>query len=163
VTLHRPSNVDERSKLAELVTALTEVSRQLQLVFPIHPRTRKRLEEHGLLGQISGNANIRVIEPLGYIEFMNLVSRCTIAITDSGGLQEETTYLGIPCATLRENTERPITVTEGTNRLLKPHELVGGTSAALEGQWPTGSRPARWDGQTALRAVESLQRRLRAA
>ena len=163
VTLHRPSNVDERGKLAELVAALTEVSRQLQLVFPIHPRTRKRLEEHGLLGQISGNANIRVIEPLGYIEFMNLVSRCTIAITDSGGLQEETTYLGIPCATLRENTERPITVTEGTNRLLKPHELAGGATAALEGKWATGSRPARWDGQTALRAVESLQRRLRAA
>jgi UDP-N-acetylglucosamine 2-epimerase (non-hydrolysing) len=162
VTLHRPSNVDARDKLGELVAALVEVSRQLKLVFPIHPRTRKRLEEHGLFGQISGNTNIQVTDPLGYVEFMNLVSGCTIAITDSGGLQEETTYLGIPCATLRENTERPITLTEGTNRLLKPRELSDGTRAALGGNWPTGSRPDRWDGKAALRAVESLQRRLRA-
>jgi UDP-N-acetylglucosamine 2-epimerase (non-hydrolysing) len=162
VTLHRPSNVDARDKLGELVSALVEVSRQLELVFPIHPRTRKRLEEHGLLEQISGNTNIKVTDPLGYVEFMNLVSGCTIAITDSGGLQEETTYLGIPCATLRENTERPITLTEGTNRLLKPRELAEGTRAALDGKWPRGSRPDRWDGKAALRAVESLQRRLRA-
>src|SRR6201988_3137156 len=103
VTLHRPSNVDDRETLEELVNALAQVSRALTVVFAIHPRPRKRLEEFGLLDTVTGNGAIRVTDPLGYVEFMNLVTRCTIAITDSGGVQEETTYLGIPCATLREN------------------------------------------------------------
>ena len=158
VTLHRPSNVDERDKLTELVGALVQLSRELTVVFAIHPRTRKRLEDFGLLGLITGSSGIRATEPLSYIEFMNLVIRCTIAITDSGGLQEETTYLGIPCATLRENTERPITISEGTNRLLKPAELVAAAQEALDGKWPKGRRPERWDGRTAGRAVESLGR-----
>ncbi len=127
-------------------------------MFAIHPRTRKRLEDFGLLGLITGSSGIRATEPLSYIEFMNLVIRCTITITDSGGLQEETTYLGIPCATLRDNTERPITISEGTNRLLKPAELVAAAEEALEGKWPKGRRPQRWDGHTAERAVESLGR-----
>ena len=160
VTLHRPSNVDEREKLAELVSALVQLSHEMQVVFAIHPRTRKRLEDFGLLRLITGNSAIRATEPLSYIEFMNLVIRCTIAITDSGGLQEETTYLGIPCATLRENTERPITISSGTNRLLKAAELVAAAEEALEGKWPKGRRPERWDGHTAERAVESLGRLL---
>jgi UDP-N-acetylglucosamine 2-epimerase (non-hydrolysing) len=158
VTLHRPSNVDERDKLAELVSTLVQLSREMPVVFAIHPRTRKHLEEFGLLGLISGSDGIRATEPLSYIEFMNLVIRCTIAITDSGGVQEETTYLGIPCATLRENTERPITILEGTNRLLKPAELVVAAEDALNGKWPKGRRPERWDGRTAERAVQSLRR-----
>src|SRR6202035_2896089 len=103
---------------------------------------------------------IILTEPLSYIEFMNLVMGCTIAITDSGGVQEETTYLGIPCATLRENTERPITLTEGTNRLLKPSGLVAAAKEALRGQWRAGQGPALWDGHAADRAAVSLKRLL---
>jgi UDP-N-acetylglucosamine 2-epimerase (non-hydrolysing) len=157
VTLHRPSNVDEREKLAELVATLVALSRELQVVFAIHPRTRKRLEDFGLLTAITGTPAILPTEPLSYIEFMSLVTGCTIAITDSGGVQEETTYLGIPCATLRENTERPITVTEGTNRLMQPRGLVAAAREALERRWPVGRRPALWDGQTAKRAAQSLR------
>ena len=119
VTLHRPSNVDARDKLTELAEALVALSRELTVVFAIHPRTRKRLEEFGLIDDLARTSDIRITEPLSYIEFMNLVMHSTIAITDSGGVQEETTYLGIPCATLRENTERPITITDGTNRLVQ--------------------------------------------
>lgn len=158
VTLHRPSNVDERDKLAELVAALLELSGDLKVVFAVHPRTRRRLEEFGLLGEITGAQAIRVTEPLGYVEFMSLVMGSTIAITDSGGVQEETTYLGIPCVTLRENTERPITVTEGTNRLVKPAGLVAAAGEAVAGKWPKGKRPALWDGHTAERAARSLQK-----
>ena len=157
VTLHRPSNVDEREKLAELVTTLVALSRELRVVFAIHPRTRKRLEEFGLLEAITGTRDILATAPLSYIEFMNLVTGCRLAITDSGGVQEETTYLGIPCATLRENTERPITLTEGTNRLLKPDGLVAAAREALAGKWPVGRRPALWDGHTAQRAAGSLR------
>jgi UDP-N-acetylglucosamine 2-epimerase (non-hydrolysing) len=160
VTLHRPSNVDDREKLTELVEALVRLSRELTVVFAVHPRTRKRLEEFALLGSITGAPAIRVTEPLSYIEFMNLVVRSTIAITDSGGVQEETTYLGIPCVTLRENTERPITLTEGTNRLGKPAGLVAAAREALAGQWTKGKRPALWDGHTAERAARSLRERL---
>lgn len=160
VTLHRPSNVDERAKLAELTAELVALSRELPVVFAIHPRTRKRLEEFGLLAAITGAPAIRSTGPLSYVEFMNLVIRCTIAITDSGGVQEETTYLGIPCATLRENTERPITLTAGSNRLVKPEGLVSAARAALAGQWPKGARPPLWDGRTAQRAARSLQERV---
>jgi len=160
VTLHRPSNVDEPAKLRELVAALVQVSRELTVVFAIHPRTRKRLEEFGLLGAITDAAGMRVTEPLSYIEFMNLVMGCAIAITDSGGIQEETTYLGIPCATLRDNTERPITLSEGTNRLLKPAELLPAARQARMDQWPRGRRPELWDGHAAPRAARSLEARL---
>lgn len=157
VTLHRPSNVDEREKLAELVSTLVALSHELQVVFAIHPRTRKRLEDFGLLSSITGAAGIQPTEPLSYIEFMNLITGCTLAITDSGGVQEETTYLGIPCATLRENTERPITITAGTNRLLKPDGLVAAAREALEGKWRAGRRPPLWDGRAAERAAQSLR------
>jgi UDP-N-acetylglucosamine 2-epimerase (non-hydrolysing) len=160
VTLHRPSNVDQREKLAALVAALGQVATQMRVVFAIHPRTRKRLEEFGLLQSITANPRIRATDPLSYIEFMNVVVRCALAITDSGGVQEETTYLGIPCATLRENTERPITVSEGTNRLLQPTDLLAAAREALDGRWPKGRRPQKWDGHTAQRATESLKRRL---
>jgi UDP-N-acetylglucosamine 2-epimerase (non-hydrolysing) len=138
VTLHRPSNVDERAPLATLAEALVDLSRELAVVFAVHPRTRRRLEEFGLLTALAQAPAVRLTEPLSYVDFMSLVIRSTIAITDSGGVQEETTYLGIPCVTLRENTERPITLTEGTNRLVKPEELVAAAREALAGRWPKG-------------------------
>jgi UDP-N-acetylglucosamine 2-epimerase (non-hydrolysing) len=158
VTLHRPANVDSQEKLAELVRVLGQIAQVIDVVFAIHPRTRKKLGEFGLLATLAGYSRIHATEPLGYVEFMNLVMHCRIAITDSGGIQEETTYLGIPCATLRENTERPITVTQGTNRLVKPTELLGAVHEALAATWPKGERPKLWDGHTAERAARSLER-----
>jgi UDP-N-acetylglucosamine 2-epimerase (non-hydrolysing) len=158
VTLHRPSNVDNAETLALLVGQLKEISARLPLVFAIHPRTRKRLEEFSLMRDLERTTAIRLTEPLGYIEFMNLVCGSKAVITDSGGVQEESTYLGIPCLTLRENTERPITVTEGSNRLVKPDQLVATLNEALEGNWSRGKKPKFWDGHTADRCVAALRR-----
>ena len=159
VTLHRPSNVDTRDKLAELVSQLSSVARRLPLVFAVHPRTKGRLQEFGLMSELDVHPGIRLTEPLGYVQFMNLVIGARAAITDSGGLQEETTYLGIPCLTLRENTERPITLVEGSNRLVQIHELSAQIDDVLSNRWVTGKRPRFWDGATASRCVESLERR----
>lgn len=158
VTLHRPSNVDDGAKLALLVEKLEAVQRQLPLVFPVHPRTRQRLEANGLLGRIEA-AGILLTGPASYIRFMALVSGAAAIITDSGGIQEETTYLGIPCLTLRDNTERPITISEGTSRLVKAHNLVDTLMAALAEPRNARRRPALWDGKTAGRCVEDLRRR----
>jgi UDP-N-acetylglucosamine 2-epimerase (non-hydrolysing) len=161
VTLHRPSNVDDEAKLRELVARLEEIAPRMRIVFAVHPRTRKRLKEFGLEERITRSARILATGPLGYVEFMNLVKSCAIAITDSGGVQEETSYLGIPCATLRENTERPITLTHGTNRLLGPADLPHAADEVLAGQWPKGRPLEYWDGHTAERAAGSLERFLR--
>jgi len=159
VTLHRPSNVDRKETLAPLVAALKIVASQVPLLIPLHPRTRKSLETHGLLDDFLTARGIHVAEPINYIRFMGLVREAALVITDSGGIQEETTYLDIPCVTLRENTERPITVTEGTNRLAKISDLPGFTGEILNGNWPSGVRPELWDGQTAGRIVADLRRR----
>ncbi|MGH8129427.1 MAG: non-hydrolyzing UDP-N-acetylglucosamine 2-epimerase [Steroidobacteraceae bacterium] len=158
VTLHRPSNVDDAGALGKLVDGLVDVAGRLPLVFPLHPRTGRRLADFGLMSRFEGTA-VRICEPLPYIEFMNLVSGSALAITDSGGVQEETTYLGIPCITLRDNTERPITLTEGTNRLSTAARFVAVADEALNGDWPTGRKPALWDGRTAPRCVAALRRR----
>jgi UDP-N-acetylglucosamine 2-epimerase (non-hydrolysing) len=157
VTLHRPSNVDDMRQLAHIVEALCQVAQGLPLVFPVHPRTKQRLARFNL-GIKLEEVGVRLIEPLSYRPFMSLVSNALVAITDSGGLQEETTYLGIPCLTLRENTERPITVTQGTNRLVKPETLIEEVNAAVfESGKP--KRPEMWDGKTARRCVEDLRAR----
>jgi UDP-N-acetylglucosamine 2-epimerase (non-hydrolysing) len=158
VTLHRPSNVDGRDSLTSLVEVLRATADLLPLVFSVHPRTRKKLAEFGLDEALGRHPRIRLIDPLGYIEFMNLVTSAAAVITDSGGVQEETTYLGIPCFTLRENTERPITVTAGSNRLVRPDNLVASVRGALGLKGRMGSIPEGWDGRTAARAVASLRR-----
>lgn len=160
VTLHRPSNVDTQNILTAIVNQLVAVSHECSLVFPIHPRTKQKLLEFNLLAKLEQAKNINVIEPLGYIQFMNLVTQAKLVITDSGGIQEETTYLGIPCLTLRENTERPITLTQGTNQLIKPAELEQSVKSVLAGNWKQGQCPPLWDGATAQRVAASLHKRL---
>ena len=158
VTLHRPSNVDDPAVLARLVEALVTVSSRVPLVFPVHPRTRKSLERASLLSIVNASAGLRLIEPVGYIDFMSLVFNARLAITDSGGVQEETTYLGIPCLTLRENTERPITVSMGTNRLLGIEDLKSAIEQLMNGSVRKGRVPPLWDGCTAQRVTASLRR-----
>ena len=159
VTLHRPSNVDAEETLAPIVSELVSASEKLPVVFVAHPRTIKSLERFGLTERLEGAAGVKLLEPLPYIQFMNIVTGARLVITDSGGLQEETTYLGIPCLTLRENTERPVTVTDGTNKLTRARDLAGDIEKVLSGDWPTGQCPPLWDGRTAERAVESLRKR----
>ena len=159
VTLHRPANVDNAESLGSLVGQLANASRSLPIVFAVHPRTRKRLHEFGLMAKLESCAGMRLTEPLGYIEFMNLVSHAAVAVTDSGGVQEETTYLGIPCLTLRDTTERPITITEGSNRLVQPHALLDALGDVMNGGSRSGRRPALWDGHAAQRSVAALRRR----
>ncbi|MBV8687146.1 MAG: UDP-N-acetylglucosamine 2-epimerase (non-hydrolyzing) [Alphaproteobacteria bacterium] len=157
VTLHRPSNVDDPVALLKLVEALIEAQRRLPLVFPVHPRTARKLRG-ALFDSKLARAGVRLVEPLSYVRFMSLVAGAAAAITDSGGIQEETTYLGLPCLTLRENTERPVTLTEGTNRLVGPETLLLELDRALAAP-PASRRPDRWDGKTAARCVDDLRRR----
>jgi UDP-N-acetylglucosamine 2-epimerase (non-hydrolysing) len=158
-TFHRPSNVDTKEKLSELVEALEAISSSTPIVFPIHPRTFKCLNDFNLYGRLS-NSGVIVSEPLGYKQFLSLIFDSAYVLTDSGGIQEETTYLGIPCLTVRDNTERPITVTEGTNTLVKISELTEYARKIETGMYKKGTIPVRWDGHTAGRVVaqcESIQ------
>ena len=157
VTLHRPSNVDERAPLERILSALEQIGERLQIIFPAHPRTRRRLEEFGLMGRVEGLApRLRLVEPLGYLDFLRLYSGAKLVLTDSGGIQEETTALSIPCLTLRENTERPITITHGTNRLVGT-DTEAITAAAFDAlDHPRAERPPLWDGQAADRILNAL-------
>lgn len=155
-TLHRPANVDEPENLKKLVNILSEVSAKIPLVFPIHPRTKSNLDKHGLVL----DERIIQLEPLSYMDFLNCFRGAKFVLTDSGGLQEETTALGIPCITLRDNTERPITVTEGTNTLapLDKEFVLNAVSEILDGKGKSGRIPQFWDGHAAERILDVLQK-----
>ena len=155
LTMHRPSNVDDPATLRGILTALADVARELPIIFPAHPRTRARMREFG----IAAPANVRLLEPMGYVDFLRLWSNARVVLTDSGGLQEETTALGIPCLTLRENTERPITVEQGTNRIVgsDPERIKSAVRSILRGEDTHARRvPELWDGRAAERIVEAL-------
>jgi UDP-N-acetylglucosamine 2-epimerase (non-hydrolysing) len=153
VTLHRPSNVDEPQSLRRLLSALTAVAEDMPVVFPMHPRTRARMAAADM------NADrLRILEPLGYLEFLGLQRRAAVVITDSGGIQEETTYLGVPCLTMRENTERPVTITTGTNQLIgrDMERLVVESRRVLDGTHKRGGIPPLWDGRASERIADCI-------
>ena len=159
LTLHRPTNVDEPETFARLLDALEEVGRSLPIIFPVHPRTRKTIAALGFGERIQSTPGLRLIDPLGYLDFLGLYSRARLVLTDSGGLQEETTVLGIPCLTLRENTERPITVELGTNRIVGTDrkKITSAAFATLNGSIIKDRRvPPLWDGHTADRILDAL-------
>lgn len=153
VTLHRPSNVDDPQSLRHLITALDTVAEDMPVVFPMHPRTRVRMAESGI-----DAARLNILEPLGYLDFLGLQRRAAVVITDSGGIQEETTYLGVPCLTMRENTERPVTITTGTNQLIgrDMNRLVAEARRVLNGTQKPGGIPPLWDGKAAQRIADCI-------
>lgn len=158
LTLHRPSNVDDTDTLRRLMGTINQVAEKIPVLFPVHPRTRERLLS-------SGSAvapGLRLTEPSPYLSFVGLMARACFVMTDSGGIQEETTALGVPCLTLRENTERPITITSGTNRLVggEGETIKAAVGEILAGNWPVGRRPPLWDGHAAVRLVDIVQTRL---
>ncbi len=161
VTLHRPSNVDGRDALQRTLAALAAVQAELPIVFPIHPRTRGALAQFGLEPELRRMPNLRPTEPLGYLDFLQLVQHAAVVLTDSGGIQEETTYIGVPCITLRDTTERPATVSLGTNELapLDPAVLVEHVRRIVRGQWKQGRIPPLWDGKAASRITAVLRSR----
>jgi UDP-N-acetylglucosamine 2-epimerase (non-hydrolysing) len=157
-TFHRPANVDDTANLSALVEGLVALSRKYPLIFPVHPRTRQRLETAGLLAELKSSETITLSEPLGYSDFMRCLFRAALVVTDSGGVQEETTFLGIPCFTARASTERPVTVTQGTNRLIRIVDIAGLTAG--DGKPNSVPPPALWDGKAAVRIADLFQRYL---
>jgi UDP-N-acetylglucosamine 2-epimerase (non-hydrolysing) len=160
LTLHRPSNVDAPDTFAGILSALETITQTLPVIFPVHPRTRKTIAELGLNDRVTSIKNLRLIDPLGYLDFLSLYSGARLVLTDSGGIQEETTALGIPCLTLRENTERPITVELGTNVVVgtDPARIVAAASAAWNGSAKRIARqPPLWDGHTSERILDALE------
>lgn len=157
MTLHRPANVDQEEKLKDLIQKIVDHTHELPLVFPVHPRTKKMLENIGI-----SHVRLHMIEPLGYLEFNYLVEKAKAVVTDSGGITEETTVMGIPCMTLRDNTERPETIAEGTNELLgtDPKAIPPAMEKLFSGNWKKGRIPHLWDGNTAGRIVDILLKKL---
>lgn len=155
LTLHRPSNVDDPAILAALLTVINAIAERIPVLFPVHPRTQARLQEGG----IPLSPNLHLTEPLPYLAFIGLMAKAKIVLTDSGGIQEETTALGVPCLTLRWNTERPVTITQGTNRLVgtDPAAIQTALDDLFGGRWQTGTRPPLWDGQAGLRIAAIIE------
>ena len=162
MTMHRPSNVDNREGITALLDIIRAVTARIPVVFPMHPRTRNRFEEFDLADQIRDLENLIVLDPLGYLEFLHLMEHAHIMVTDSGGVQEETTFLQVPCLTLRENTERPITVEQGTNELLAldPDIVIRRIRDISGSQRPDGQIPPLWDGKASERIVQHLEQSL---
>lgn len=162
VTLHRPCNVDRREDLSMILDALEEIQNVFPVVFPVHPRTQKRLSDFQLEKRLKSMPNLVTTAPLSYLDFLALMASAKFVLTDSGGIQEETTVLGIPCLTIRESTERPITVTQGTNIMVgcNPERLVEESKIILSGVVKIGKRPDLWDGKAAERIVEVLRREI---
>lgn len=159
LTMHRPSNVDDPITFKRILDALFIIQSKIRIIFPVHPRTRKMITDSGFDEYITSMANLMLCDPLGYYDFGKLVSESNFVLTDSGGIQEETTVYGIPCITLRENTERPITITEGTNKLAGSDtaKIVEYSLQILDGKWKTGITPELWDGKTAERIIEFIE------
>ncbi|MBK9176738.1 MAG: UDP-N-acetylglucosamine 2-epimerase (non-hydrolyzing) [Flavobacteriales bacterium] len=160
VTIHRPNNVDQAGPLARVVDLIQLVAQKRPVIFPVHPRTKRSLQQHGLAGRLEGIPNVTLSEPLDYFAFQHLVATSALVITDSGGVQEETTFRRIPCLTLRPSTERPITVTEGTNTLITfDLEAVSSAIEQIEsGQYKPGRIPHLWDGHATERVIDVLHR-----
>ena len=162
VTLHRPSNVDDAATLGSLIDTLAEISGKISLIFPMHPRTKARVEEFGLEEKLTRASGLKVTPPMGYLDCLCLTSQARLIITDSGGLQEESTALHVPCVTMRENTERPITVTDGSSTLAgnSAEVLSESVTGILDGSYKRATCPSLWDGRAAERTVEALSARL---
>jgi UDP-N-acetylglucosamine 2-epimerase (non-hydrolysing) len=156
LTLHRPSNVDDEGTLGMLLSAIARIQAEIPVVFPVHPRTRRRLE--ALAGALPPMPGVQLANPMPYLDFLHLMGEARCVLTDSGGIQEETTALRIPCLTLRENTERPVTVSSGTNRVVgtEPAAIYEGWREVADGNWPAGELPELWDGKAASRIVRVL-------
>jgi UDP-N-acetylglucosamine 2-epimerase (non-hydrolysing) len=163
MTMHRPSNVDSFQGLSQIIEILNAVTQKIKVVFPIHPRTRNKLKEFGMLDQLISNENIVITEALGYIEFIAIMNQSKLILTDSGGIQEETTFLQIPCLTFRSSTERPVTVEVGTNILmsdLNVNKTIQAVNEILLGNIKAGKIPTLWDGFAAERIMEILEKNL---
>ena len=160
LTLHRPSNVDSAETLSEIFEILAKVCERIPLVYPIHPRTRASIESHALSDKFERLDNLQMVEPLGYLDFLKLVKESSFVLTDSGSIQEETTYLHVPCLTMRENTERPSTVEMGTNKLVGRDKatILKAVDCILNGKWRRGRVPRYWDGKTTERILQVLEK-----
>jgi UDP-N-acetylglucosamine 2-epimerase (non-hydrolysing) len=160
LTLHRPDNVGDGEAMAGIVDALARIQRRIPIVFPVHPRARGELRALGIWDRLAGLPNLLLTDPLGYLDFLKLVKDSALVLTDSGGVQEESTVLRVPCLTLRESTERPATVLEGSNRIVgrDPEAIVEAAFEAMDGRWSFGCTPEKWDGMAAARIVEVLLR-----
>ena len=156
LTVHRPANMEDPDFIPGLLLKLRGLAKSVRCVFPVHPRTQKRLKEAGAWDGLAGTKGVTLTAPLGYVDFMRLVFDARFVVTDSGGIQEEATYLGIPCITLRPNTERPVTITQGTNELGTLQDIDGKVDKILSGRWKKGSIPPLWDGNTAGRTLKAL-------
>lgn len=162
LTLHRPSNVDLKEVFLRIFDAVADVARRMPVIFPVHPRTRNRIAQFGIEDRIAALPNLKLIEPLGYLDFLKLTAEAKVVLTDSGGVQEETTILNVPCITLRENTERPVTISQGTNVLVgtATEKILAATNAVLTRPKPATRQPELWDGRAAERIVKILVERL---